>query len=129
MLRRIWLLGVPVGVVVAAVIIALARPWERSGPTELTVTSATLRPGLITLILANGSEEPAGIAQVIVNDAFIPFRASQHAVRPGDAERITVRYPWIHGEAYDIELMTSSGATVEYEIEEADDGRQAPEAA
>ena len=120
LLRRIWLLGVPVGVIVAAVIIVLARPWHHSAaPSELTVAESTLRPGLITLVLVNGSEEFAHVAQVIVNDAFVDFRASQRTIRPGDAERIMVRYPWVRGEAYDIELMTSSGATVEYEIEEA----------
>ena len=75
-------------------------------------------------MVVNGSEDPARIAQLILNDAFVDFRASQRTVQPGDAERITVSYPWVRGEAYDIELMTSTGATIGYEIEEAQDGKQ-----
>jgi zinc transporter, ZIP family len=120
-LRRVWLLGVPAGVAVAAVVIGFARPWDNASSQagEVTVERATLRPGRIILVLANRSEETARIAQVILNDAFVDFRASQRALKPGDAERITLSYPWIRGEAYDIELMTSTGATVGYEIEEA----------
>lgn len=40
-------------------------------------------------------------------------QASREALLPGAAERITVSYPWIRGEAYD-ELLTSTGATVGY---------------
>jgi hypothetical protein len=86
---------------------------------ELGVEHATLTPGRIVLVLVNGSEDPARVAQVILNDAFVDFRASRPIVQPGDAERITVSYPWIQGEAYDIELLTSTGRTVGYEIEEA----------
>jgi hypothetical protein len=41
-------------------------------------------------------------------------------VRPDDAERILISYPWISGESYEIELLLSSGGAVEYEIEEAE---------
>ena len=37
----------------------------------------------------------------------------------GDTERILVSYPWIRGESYDVRLLTASGATVEYQIEDA----------
>jgi hypothetical protein len=122
-LRRIWLLGVPLGIAAAAVVLAVARPWHDAAskrPAEVTVEHATLRPGRIVLVLVNGSEDPKRIAQVILNDAFVDFRASQHTVQPGDAERITISYPWVRGEAYDIELMTATGATIDYEIEEAE---------
>ncbi len=121
-LRRIWLLGVPLGIAAAAVVLAVARPWHDASkrPAEASVEHATLRPGRIVLVLVNGSEDAATIAQVILNDAFVDFRASQHTVRPGDAERITISYPWVRGEAYDIELMTATGATIDYEIEEAE---------
>jgi hypothetical protein len=119
-LRRVWLLGIPVGVLVAVAVLVALRPWHATASSgEVRVEQATLRPGAIVLVLANGSQEIARIAQVILNDAFVDFRASQRRLRPGDAERITVFYPWVLGEAYEIELLTSSGATVEYEIEEA----------
>ena len=106
---------------VAIVVVAILRPWHDSAQAgELTVDRAALRSGSIVLVLANRSEADARIAQVIVNDAFVDFRASQRALGPGDAERILVSYPWVRGESYDVRLMMSSGATVEYEIEDAE---------
>ena len=119
-LQRVWLLGVPVGILVAVAVLVVLRHWDgtpRSG--ELSVEQATLRPGTIVLVLMNGSEEVARVAQVIVNDAYVDFRASRRAVPPDDAERIRISYPWIAGESYEIELLLASGGAVEYEIEEA----------
>jgi hypothetical protein len=120
-LRGVWLLGVPVGILVAVAVLVAVRPWHGpAGSGELSVEQATLRPGTIALVLMNGTEEVARVAQVIVNDAYVDFRASQRAVRPDDAERILISYPWITGESYEIELLLSSGGAVEYEIEEAE---------
>jgi ZIP family zinc transporter len=125
-LRRIWLLGVPLGVVGAAVVIGFARPWDHTSasPREVRIERATLRPGEIVLVLVNASEDPARVAQVILNDAFVDFRQSQRLLTPGDAERITVSYPWIDGEAYEVRLLTSTGSTIDYEIEDAAAGTQ-----
>jgi len=126
--RRAALLAVTLGIVAAAAVILHARPWHVSAdPHELTVEQATLRPGSIILVLVNGSEETVRVAQVIVSDAYVDFRASQRAVAPDDAERIIVSYPWIRGESYDIELLMSPGGAVEYEIEEAETGTQSAE--
>jgi ZIP family zinc transporter len=126
LLRRIWLLGIPVGLIGAAAVIAYARPWQEPQPAarEVNVERATLRPGAIVLVVVNNSEETARVAQVILNDAFVDFDQSQRGLEPGGAERITVSYPWIAGEAYDVELMTATGATIAYEIEEAAAGTQ-----
>jgi ZIP family zinc transporter len=105
---------------VAGVTIAVAAPWRRhSGAGEVKVTHVALSPGRIALVVVNGSEEQARVAQVILNDAFVDFRASRRALAPGDGETIVVSYPWIRGESYDIELMTGTGRTIGYEIEEA----------
>lgn len=131
LLRRVWLLGVPLGIAAAAVVIAIARPWhhgDRAGDS-MRVQQATLRPGQIVLVLVNESGDIARVAQVILNDAFVDFRQTQHELKPGDAERITVSYPWVRGESYDVELMTSTGSTVQYDIEEAEVGTQSAEAA
>ena len=110
-----------VAVVVAAVAMALAVPWRHGAAEEgdVSVKESTLRPGSIALVVKNGSDAVARVAQVILNDAFVDFRASHLALAPGAAETITVSYPWIRGEAYEIELMTSTGRTVGYEIDEA----------
>jgi zinc transporter, ZIP family len=126
LLRRIWLLGVPLGLLGATAVIAYARPWHDARGTahEVTVEQATLRPGAIVLVVANNSEETARVAQVILNDAFVDFDQSRRRLEPGAAERIRVSYPWIAGEAYDVQLMTATGETIAYEIEEAAVGTQ-----
>jgi hypothetical protein len=86
---------------------------------ELAVSQSELQPGSITLVLRNGSNQVARVAQVIVNDAFVDFRASARTIPPGDVEAFVVPYDWIKGESYEIRLMTSTGSTVDYEIEEA----------
>ncbi len=126
LLRRVWLLGVPVGLIAAAAVIAYARPWRDASPPshEMMVKEATLRTGAIVLVVVNNSQETARVAQVILNDAFVDFRQSRSAVVPGAADRITVSYPWIAGESYDVELLTVTGASIEYAIEDAEAGTQ-----
>jgi zinc transporter, ZIP family len=123
--RLIGLLAVLVGLLGAAAI-AYARPWHDAAATarEVSVEQATLRPGAIVFVVVNNSEETTRVAQVILNDAFVDFRQSQSHLEPGDTERITVSYPWVAGEAYDVQLMTATGATIAYEIEEAEPGPQ-----
>jgi ZIP family zinc transporter len=108
--------------VAALVLVAAATACGGGGAEdgELGVAHATLTPGRIVLLLVNDSQDSARIQQVIVNDAFVDFRASKDTLRPGGAQAIMVRYPWIEGESYDLELLTSTGATVGYEIEEAE---------
>jgi ZIP family zinc transporter len=126
LLRRIWLLGVPVGLVAAAAVIAYARPWHDAPPAarEVSVERATLRPGAIVLDVVNNSEQTARVAQVILNDAFVDFQQSRPVLAPGEVQRITVSYPWVAGESYDVQLMTRTGATIAYEIEDAEAGTQ-----
>jgi zinc transporter, ZIP family len=129
-LRRLWLLGVPLGIVAAVVVILVARSsHDTAGVTEVTVDQATLRPGLIVLDLVNGSAETARVAQVIVNDAYVNFRMSRPTLRPEDAGRVTVSYPWVRGESYEVELLMSPEGAVEYEIDEAEPGGQSAESA
>lgn len=126
LLRMIWLLGVPLGLLGATAVIAYARPWHDAPATarEVTVEQATLRPGAIVLLVVNNSEEIARVAQVILNDAFVDFQQSRRVLAPGEVQRITVSYPWVEGESYDVQLMTRTGSTIAYEIEDAEAGIQ-----
>ncbi len=126
LLRRVWLLGVPLGLIGAAAVIAYARPWHDARATahEVTVEQATLQPGAIVFRVVNNSDETARVAQVIVNDAFVDFQQSRPVLAPGEMQRITVSYPWVAGESYDVQLMTRTGATIAYEIEDAEAGIQ-----
>ena len=128
--RLAWVLSVPVAVLGAVVVIVLARPWDHPAARggEVRVEQATLRSGEVVFVLVNDSQETARVAQVIFNDAFVDFRQSRPQLRPGDAERITVSYPWIRGESYEVEVMTSTGATVDYDLEEAEAGTRSASA-
>jgi zinc transporter, ZIP family len=64
------------------------------------------------------------VAQVILSDAFVDFHQSGRVLAPGETERVTVSYPWVAGESYDVQLMMQTGATIAYEIEEAEAGTQ-----
>ena len=119
-----WLLGLaPLALIVVAVLIfvALDAPGlgERNGVPveEIVVERTTLRDGLVELGLRNDGPDALTVAQVTVNDAFIPFTADDGTVlgRLGSTT-LTIPYPWIEGEAYEIGVITSTGGTVLHEI-------------
>jgi zinc transporter, ZIP family len=122
-----WLLGlVPLALIAAAVaILAVAGApglGERSGvPVEELATERTvLRPGEIELTVRNDGPDPVEIAQVAVNDAFLAFSASDGLrLDRLEATTLTVPYNWIEGEAYEVSVVSSTGATFAHEIEAA----------
>jgi hypothetical protein len=123
-LVSLWML---LAVIIGSVVFVLDRPWESSSETRGTptaaddaaVTQATLLPARIVLVLRNGSRGPIRVAQVIVNDAYVDFRARTGALQPGDTEQLTVHYPWVRGESYEFELLTTEGDGIEYELDDA----------
>jgi ZIP family zinc transporter len=90
-------------------------PGRSGDDGEVTVSHAALKPGRIVLTLESHANEVVAIAQAIVNDAYVDFQAGT----PGAAD-IAIDYPWIEGESYEIELLTSSGSSVDFEIEDAE---------
>jgi hypothetical protein len=131
-LGRVWLLGVPLGLLVAILVIVIVRSSHGSAAgsaDEIMVDRAILRPGQIVLVLVNDSGESARVAQAIVSDAYVDFRASRATLRPDEVARVTLLYPWIRGESYDVELLMSPEGAVEYEIEEAEPGSRSAESA
>jgi ZIP family zinc transporter len=68
-----------------------------------------LRPGEIELHLRNTSPEAITLAQVNINDAIWPYTVSPSPTIPrlGSAV-LTLAYPWVHGEAYEIGVVSSS---------------------
>ena len=119
-----WALGLlPLSLIAgaAALLALLGAPGlgERTGPPveELAVERTVLRPGEIQLTVRNDGPDAVDVAQVVVNDAFVPFTASdgQRVGRLG-ATTLGITYPWIEGEAYEISLVTSTGATIEHQI-------------
>jgi len=119
-----WALGViPLALIAAAIgaFALLGGPGlgERTGPPveEVVVERTTLRPGEIELTLRNDGPDPVDLAQVAVNDAYAPFTASDgNEIGRLGSTTLTIAYPWIEGEAYEIFVLTSSGGTVEASI-------------
>lgn len=118
-----WLLGLgPLLLIVAALglFAALDGPGlgERRGPPaeELAVERTVLKPGTIALTVRNDGPDAVTVAQALVNDAFVEFSGPDGPIERLRSATITVRQPWIEGEAYEVVLMTSSGGTVAHEI-------------
>jgi zinc transporter, ZIP family len=124
MIGRLWLLGVPVGLLVAIVVIVALRGPAHTGSSseaeDISVSRAILRPGEIELVLENDSGDAARVAQAIVSDAYVDFRAPTGIVEPDETAHVTLLYPWVEGESYDLELLLSPRGAVEYEIEDAE---------
>ena len=119
-----WLLGLaPLTLIVAAIVglVTLGAPGigERNGVPveEIAVEQTTLRPGQIELRVRNDGPDALTIAQVSVNEAFIPFSADGGAeLGRLEATTLAIPYPWIEGEAYEVNLVTSTGGTAPHEI-------------
>jgi ZIP family zinc transporter len=118
-----WLLGLgPLLLIVAAIgaFAALGGPGlgERRGPPaeELVVERTVLKPGTIALTVRNDGPDAVTIAQATVNDAFVQFSGPDGPIERLRSAVVTVRQPWIEGEAYEVVLITSSGGTIAHEI-------------
>jgi zinc transporter, ZIP family len=118
-----WLLGlVPlllaVGVLGAFAVLGGPGLGDRHGPAveELSVERTVLAPGSIELTVRNDGPDRVTVAQAFVNDAYVDFDLAHTAVDRLRAETVHIPYPWIEGEAYEVGLLTSTGATFTHEI-------------
>jgi zinc transporter ZupT len=119
-----WLLGlVPLLLIGGAIGIfaALGGPGlgERTGPPveALAVERTALSPGQIELAVRNEGPDAVEIAQVVVNDGYVPFTATDgRSLGRLGSTTLEISYPWIEGEAYEISLITSTGGTIQHEI-------------
>jgi zinc transporter, ZIP family len=123
--RPAWLAGlIPVAVLAVAIglFVALDAPGlDRIGvpEEELAVERTVMNPGEIELHVRNDGADPVEVRQVIVNDGYVSFTQSEEKIgRLGGAE-IDVQYPWIEGQAYEIALLTATGATIDHTIDAA----------
>jgi zinc transporter, ZIP family len=123
--RPAWLAGLlPLALLALAIglFVALDAPGlERNGVPveELAVERTVLRPGEIELHVRNDGPDSVTVRQVIVNDGFASFSQTDRELGRLDGGVIDVRYPWIEGEAYEVALVTATGATIDHSIEAA----------
>ena len=83
---------------------------DSAAPVEnLDIERYVLKQGGIELQVRNTGPEELTIAQVIVNDAVMPFEVHPDPVIPrlGRAS-ITIDYPWSYGEAYGLIIFTGN---------------------
>jgi zinc transporter, ZIP family len=118
-----WLLGLlPLALIAGAAIAfgVLGAPGlgERTGPPveDVAIERTLLRPGEIELTLRNDGPDAVAIEQVAISDSYVPFDASDSEIGRLESSTLTMPYPWVEGEAYDIFILTSTGGTIEHEI-------------
>jgi len=123
--RPAWLTGLaPLFLLAAAIglfVLLDAPGLDRNGVPveELAVERTVMRPGEIELHVTNDGPDPVAVRQVIVNDGFAGFTQTESEIGRLGRARVDVRYPWVEGEAYEIVLLTSTGATIAHSIEAA----------
>ena len=116
-LLPVLLLGAAIGLFVALDAPGLDRvgvPQE-----ELAVERTVMRPGEIELHLRNDGADPVRVEQAIVNDAFTAFTQTDDEIGRLGSAQVRVQYPWIEGQAYELTLLTATGATVAHTIDAA----------
>ena len=76
-----------------------------------------LRPGEIELHLRNTSPDAITIGQVNINDAIWPYSVSPSRLVPrlGSAV-LTLRYPWVRAEAYEITVLSGNSIPFKTDI-------------
>ena len=89
-------------------------------PVEAIAFERTvLEEGSIELHLRNDGPDAVTIAQVLVNDAYWDFSLSDRTLGRLESGTLRVDYPWDDGLPLNIALVTSTGLTIEHDIEAA----------
>jgi len=119
----LWVLGiVPLLLIGLAIglFAALGAPGlgDRRGPPaeELAIERTVLEPGVIELTVRNDGPDDVTVAQAVVNDAFAQFTGADDPIGRLGTAKVRIQQPWVEGEAYEVALLTSTGATIVHEI-------------
>jgi ZIP family zinc transporter len=120
-----WVVGllplILLGAAIAAFVALDAPGLTRNGlpVEELAIERTVLRPGQIELDVRNDGPDPVRVRQAIVNDAFVGFRQTDQSLGHLASGTVTIDYPWVEGEAYEIALVTATGVTIDHTIDAA----------
>jgi ZIP family zinc transporter len=113
--------------VIAVFLVSGGLKVQPAVPIESLVFERTiLKPGLIELHVRNTSPQELTVAQIDIRDAFVPFSIapSRSIPRLGRAV-ISVPYPWVQAEAYQIRLFSANSVPFDASIEAAAETRTA----
>ncbi|MBI2834805.1 MAG: metal transporter [Acidobacteria bacterium] len=123
---RVWIVAI-VPLLLLAALVAVILWWgpadalrgDNYPPVErLTFQRVELRPDGILVALMNDGPDPVKIAQVQVDEAYWSFSADRGGTELDHLGRTELRipYPWVHGEAHVLRIVTSTGVTFDHEI-------------
>ncbi|MGH2751517.1 MAG: ZIP family metal transporter [Actinomycetota bacterium] len=117
-----WLLPI----VAIAALVALFVTFDPIGslrevpPVEVVAVERTvLEEDVITLELRNDGPDPVTIAQVLVNEAYSSFEITDATLGRLETATLQIPYPWEEGLPLGIAMVTSTGVTIEHELEAA----------
>ena len=89
-------------------------------PVEVVAVERTvLTEDEIKLELRNDGPDPVTIAQVLVNEAYSSFEITDSTLARLETATLRIPYPWEEGLPLGIAMVTSTGVTIEHEIEAA----------
>ena len=100
---------------------------EPAAPIEaLQFDRTVLTPDQIELQVTNTSPQEMTLSQIIINDSFWMFQVKPSATIPrlGKAT-ITLTYPWVKGEMYNLRLFTASAIPFDHVIDVASETKSA----
>lgn len=89
-------------------------------PVEsLSFERTNLQPGNVELLVRNDGPDPVSVAQVLVNDAYWQFEIGDNDLERLESTTISIPFPWEPGLPLNIAVVTSTGLTIEHELEAA----------
>ena len=112
-----WLRRLPVWArALMLTLLLLLLAYLATQPTA--APQALLCPGTIVFPVRNDGAQPVTIVQVSINDAFSHFTARPSTtIAPHGTAFVTLRYPWDADGAYEVQTISSTGATFVTDID------------
>jgi hypothetical protein len=120
-----WTIALGPLLVIAVLIVLFVRldpigSLREVPPVEaIAVERTVLDEGMVTLHVRNDGPDPVTVAQVLVDDAYWQHDISDRELGRLETATIHIPYPWDEGLPLNIALVTSTGLTIEHEIEAA----------
>lgn len=116
--------GIPVALIAALIAAFVAldpiAALREVPPVEaIAVERVVLNEGEIELHLRNDGPDEVTVAQVLVNDAYRNYSINDNELGRLETATMRIPYPWDEGLPLNIALITSTGLTIEHEIEAA----------
>lgn len=112
--RTLVLLLIPIILLIGVIVLFLSTggglDLQSAAPVEeLSIERYTLKRNEIELHVRNTGPDEINVAQVVINEAIMPFTITPNTDIPRLGRAlIHINYPWTYGEAYAINIFTSN---------------------